>query len=357
MLPNIKKKYARWLFDSFSFDKALRYLEEAEASLEEILEFFPSLSDTSANITSPENVLLLEKSQMEESYVSLLPYLSDHRQRCIRQRNQVKSTDVDANKLLDDKQRLIDTVLLKIYLAIQDYLVSSLVRVNNYCDVKETETLLLHAKKYQELMDFYYGKSLHDKALSLIVNRIKNEDSSFTPDSLLKYLLRLDSENIDLILEYAQILYPDHQELFLQVFIRQGENENDLKPHAKVIDLFSSLDAVVSIPYLEYIIEIQNDTSEQAHSSLASLYLQCIQQGLSDDLSDIYQSKLRSFLQESDYYKPSYILSLLPVSTSSVVSKISFVHEKAILYGKMGQHAKAIQVLVDHQVDDDYIEK
>jgi hypothetical protein len=68
-------------------------------------------------------------------------------------------------------KQIVDTCLLKCFLLTNEHLVGSLVRLPNCCSVEETEQLLLEFRKYNELIDFYHGKDLHKKALSILKRR------------------------------------------------------------------------------------------------------------------------------------------------------------------------------------------
>ena len=69
---------------------------------------------------------------------------------------------------LENVQQIVDTCLLKTFLATNETLVGSLVRVQNYCNIEETEQLLIEFRKFHELIDFYFSKGLHFKALALL---------------------------------------------------------------------------------------------------------------------------------------------------------------------------------------------
>jgi tetratricopeptide (TPR) repeat protein len=67
-----------------------------------------------------------------------------------------------------DQATLVDTTLLKSYMQTNDALVGPLLRVQNHCDVKECETILMDKNKYKELVDLYNCKGLHSNALDLL---------------------------------------------------------------------------------------------------------------------------------------------------------------------------------------------
>ncbi|OMJ18420.1 Vacuolar morphogenesis protein 6 [Smittium culicis] len=103
-----------------------------------------------------------------------------------------------------DIAKYVDTTLLKVYLKIAPSLVGSLVRLVNYCDIQETEKILLKNSRYKDLIDFYYCKGLHRKALDLLFKRGSDPDEFLLKGVMqtIYYLQKLPSSYLDLILEY-----------------------------------------------------------------------------------------------------------------------------------------------------------
>ncbi|KAJ1826573.1 Vacuolar morphogenesis protein 6, partial [Coemansia sp. RSA 2599] len=64
--------------------------------------------------------------------------------------------------------QVVDTTLLKVYLECSPGLLGPLLRVKNYCDVEQSEGLLLEHKRFAELVDLYHGKGLYRNALQLL---------------------------------------------------------------------------------------------------------------------------------------------------------------------------------------------
>ncbi|KAJ3004584.1 UNVERIFIED_CONTAM: hypothetical protein HDU68_004993, partial [Siphonaria sp. JEL0065] len=81
---------------------------------------------------------------------------------------------------------VVDTTLLKVYLMVNEVLVGSLVRVENYCDLEEAE-IALKAKNVKVFL-------LHRKALENLSD----------PKGITTYLQKLDiNSHVDLFTEYV----------------------------------------------------------------------------------------------------------------------------------------------------------
>jgi hypothetical protein len=74
--------------------------------------------------------------------------------------------------------------------------------------VEEAERDLRRAKKWVELLDLYYSKNLHRKALTMLGNFLKQDNHPIGGSSgaMTRYLKRMGSEHSELILEFSEVL-------------------------------------------------------------------------------------------------------------------------------------------------------
>ncbi|KAJ1969426.1 Vacuolar morphogenesis protein 6 [Dispira parvispora] len=167
--------------------------------------------------------------------------------------------------------QLIDTTLLKTYLITNPRLVGPLVRVaNNACEIETSEKLLLQFQLYQDLVDLYFGKALHRKALQLLTRlATQNNVASSTeglslpagsdrltgPQATIQYLQRLPFQHLDLILEYSQWVMQRDPELAIEVFI--DENRPPMSylksPVDRIAQTLQKFGNEWAIQYLEFI--------------------------------------------------------------------------------------------------------
>ncbi|OLY81894.1 Vam6/Vps39-like protein [Smittium mucronatum] len=275
---------------------------------------------------------------------------------------------------------VVDTTLLKVYLEIAPSLVGSLVRVNNSCEIKETEKILLDLERYKDLVDFYYCKGLHRKALDLLFSR--GSDSS---EVVLKgisptvyYLQKLPSSQLDLILEYFSwplklsidiengINNPLYNDPDLEVFSPTSLIDIlfiDDRPIAKefnreLIGTFLSFFSLkLATYYLKFVLKSWNDTDVTIHDQLATYMIQDI---INDkDSSEITEnsssnsysvdsrtkpvpknSDLLQFLRTSKIYTASKVLAVLPTDFLFL--------ERSTVLGRLGRYKQGLSLLVQN---------
>ncbi|KAJ3118741.1 Vam6/Vps39-like protein [Phlyctochytrium bullatum] len=101
---------------------------------------------------------------------------------------------------LDDTlylSEVVDTTLLKVYLAVNHALVGPLVRIKNFCNLAECEEILLankvSVKVHQEILDYLesISASLESRYLEYMIDELKNEAPEFHDRLILNYLQTL----------------------------------------------------------------------------------------------------------------------------------------------------------------------
>ncbi|KAJ1975305.1 Vacuolar morphogenesis protein 6 [Dimargaris xerosporica] len=194
--------------------------------------------------------------------------------------------------------QLIDTTLLKAYLLNNPRLIGPLVRVNNACEIEVSERLLLDHHRYQELVDLYFGKALHRKALQLLFrlatattteSATDDVDASPSlslipaalkgPDATIQYLQRLSFQHMDLILEYSTWVLRSAPIKAMEIFADENRTPDAYlqSPIDRVADHLTKFGLAQAIQYLEFIRsfvlepiltrEKAQDTAEQEPSS------------------------------------------------------------------------------------------
>ncbi|KAJ3240486.1 Vam6/Vps39-like protein [Chytriomyces hyalinus] len=248
---------------------------------------------------------------------------------------------------------VVDTTLLKVYLLVNEGLVGSLVRVENFCDIQEAENALKQSRKYRELIDFYYGKGLHRKAL-------ENLDE---PDSIIQYLHRLNIvAHVDLFLEFSEPIFNRNVEEGLNIFTERYEDV-PLKTHLRIIDFFERKSAQLETRYLEYLIGNLDSDRPEFHDRIVLLYLQRLVEQLtrSDPPVDatgnfemlfvdseveassseflLLRKKLVLFLENSKFYRPERLISLFPDDV--------LLEEKVVVLGRLKMHRESLFICIE----------
>ncbi|KAJ5927916.1 hypothetical protein N7466_006872 [Penicillium verhagenii] len=302
-----------------------------------------------------------EEKDLKNSVRELQGYLADVRrrfQRFLGQDGGLKApapTDITDEasasvlKLLDfpssedflstirEKARLVDTTLFRAHMYATPSLAGSLFRIANFCDPEVVMERLEETGRYNDLIDFLYGKKLHRQALELLRRFGQGEEGVLSgPTRTVAYLQNLPPDEIDLILEFGEWPLQTDQEIGMEVFLTDTENAETLPRH-KVIRFLESLDSKLAVRYLEHVIHEWNDMSPDLHQQLLVLYLD----HLTADKNDAQtKEKFLEMLKESEQYSPAKILNRLDREDPE------FYEARAIVFSKMGQHRQVLEIYV-----------
>lgn len=206
--------------------------------------------------------------------------------------------------------RLVDTTLFRAYMFVSPSFAGPLFRIDNFCDPDVVNEKLIEAGRYNDLVDFFYGKKLHRQALELL-RRFgdSSEDEGLAPQlagpgRTVGYLKTLQPEMIDLILQFVDWPLRSDPELGMDVFLADTENAETL-PRDRVLGFLQRIDSKLAVRYLEHIIHELNDTTPDFHQKLVEIYIE----GLKDapfngeeERLDWYE-KTMSFLRGSRFYQ------------------------------------------------------
>ncbi|KAI4226221.1 MAG: hypothetical protein LQ349_006918 [Xanthoria aureola] len=242
---------------------------------------------------------------------------------------------------------LVDTTLFRAYMFASPSLAGPLFRLDNFCDPDVVKEKLIETRRYNDLVDFYYGKKLHEQALELLQKFGKQTQAEQTdsqlagPQRTVSYLQGLSAENIDLILRFADWPLNVDPNLGMEVFLADSENAETL-PRQRVLNFLSSKDKALAEKYLKHIIEELNDTTPAFHQKLVDIYIQGLKEGKFTDESnqEQWEEHTLSFLRSSHYYQPYKALQKLPADNPK------FYEPRAIVLNKMGQHKQALEIYV-----------
>ncbi|WRT65779.1 uncharacterized protein IL334_002728 [Kwoniella shivajii] len=250
-------------------------------------------------------------------------------------------TELDPEQLLRMAQ-VIYTGLIKVYLVARPILVGSLCRIENWCDVEEVEELLKAQKKFGDLIDLYQGKRMHGKALKMLQELAKDEEDKLDryPPTI-RYLQKLGSSELDLILESSKWIFDEDPKMALQIFTAD-EPEVESLPRTEVMRFLAEINEGACIGYLEHIINNLGEDGSDYHDKLAELYLAKVkaEEGAKadqDEREDSYDGLL-NFLNSSKQYRPYRLVSKLAAD--------ELPEARAILLGRMGKHEEALRIYV-----------
>ena len=215
--------------------------------------------------------------------------------------------------------RLVDTTLFRAYMLARPSMAGPLFRLPNFCDAGVVNDKLLESGRYNDLIDFFYGKRLHREALELLKRFGQAPEEGEAPSALrgpqrtVGYLQNLPPEMIDLILEFAEWPLKADPDLGMEVFLADTENAETL-PRAKVLDFLLNLDRMLAVKYLEHIINELNDDSPDFHQRLIDTYLGGLKspEVAGQQLKAEWKDKLLDFLRTSQHYEAWRVIKQLP---------------------------------------------
>lgn len=192
---------------------------------------------------------------------------------------------------------LVDTTMFKCYIIQSPALIGPLLRIHNNCDPVIVKTVLAHAGRWSELIDFYFGKKLHREALELLkflavdnsvnspttnpntdVGDYNTVNSKSVPDYLrgpeptVQYLQRLNNTYIDIIFEFAKYPIQLNEEFGVDIFL-EDTTESESLDRAKVLVFLESMSRSLSVKYLEHLIHRKNEANAYFHTALAIDYI------------------------------------------------------------------------------------
>ncbi|KAL2143281.1 hypothetical protein VTI28DRAFT_10588 [Corynascus sepedonium] len=255
--------------------------------------------------------------------------------------------DEQLERTLQSTFRTVDTALFRAYMYSRPTLVSSLFRIPNFCDPDVVNERLLEHNRFNELVDFFYGKKLHSQALGLL-RRFGSPDepdeaapSLHGPQRTVLYLQGLPPEMIDVILEYSEWTLRKDPELGMEVFLADSENAETL-PRDRVAPFLGSIDPKLEIQYLEHIINDLNDRTPNFHDRLVELFIKQLVDTENErgEEWDALMDRLVRFLRESEQYGLGKARTLIPKDDAP------FYEAQAVVLSKMGQHRQALVIYV-----------
>lgn len=218
--------------------------------------------------------------------------------------------------------KLIDTTLFRSYMHALPSLAGPLFRLDNFCDPHVVEEKLYEQGRYQDLIDFLYGKKLHREALEELARFGKNEAAEEVmpalrgPGRTVNYLQALPPEMIDIILEFAEWPIRTDAKIGMQVFLADTENAENL-PREKVLGFLANIDQLLALEYLEHVINELGDVTPEFHQRLVDFYLSRLKAGKFNDEAEknSAKEKLEEFLRSSVRYNKVKTFKELPADS------------------------------------------
>jgi len=326
-------------------------VRELQAYLADVRRRFQRFLNPDGSLKIPDPPTNAADDEFTDSVVKLLDFSREEREEAFAEK-------------LRDKARLVDTTLFRAHMFATPSLAGSLFRIANFCDPDVVMERLEETGRYNDLIDFLYGKKMHRQALELLrkFGQAETEDESAPqlhgPKRLVGYLQNLPPAKIDLILEFAEWPVREDPELGMEIFVADTENAETLPRH-QVLEFLEKIDITLAVQYLEHVIGELNDTTPDLHYKLLLLYLDRLNKGefVSDDDRVEWRNRFLETLRSSSQYSPAKMLDRLDRNGKRffhewnrwlllTVLDPEFFEARAIVFSKMGQHKQALEIYV-----------
>ena len=211
---------------------------------------------------------------------------------------------------LQETAKLVDTTLFRAYMLAQPSLAGALFRLPNFCDTNVVKEKLLESRRYNDLIDFLFGKRLHSEALDILKKLGQSSDEDDTPTQLrgpqrtVGYLQSLPPEEIDVILQYAEWPLKENSDLGMEIFLADTQNAETL-PRARALDFLEKIDQNLAVKYLVHIIDELDDSTPEFHQRLLEIYLNGLKSNsfATDQEKAAWKGKFLDFLRNSQHYE------------------------------------------------------
>ena len=254
--------------------------------------------------------------------------------------------------------KLVDTTLFRAYMFVSPSFAGPLFRIDNFCDPDVVNERLIEAHRYNDLVDFFYGKKLHRQALELLKKFGEAEAESeeapqlHGPQRTVAYLQNLPPEMIELILQFAEWPLNKDPSLGMEIFLADTENAETLH-RPRVLEFLQSIDQKLATTYLEHIIQELNDTTPDFHQRLVNIYIEHLKSGhfANDNDQAVWKEKMIDFLKTSKHYQAYKALQKLSKDDPNLFEA------RAIVLSNMGQHKQALDIYVFQLKDADKAEE
>lgn len=379
-IKKIDHLHAFHLFCNKEFKESMNLFSKLDSDPSLVIGLFPNLvpEKTRSKFEYPSAPPVLEGADLKAALKALIDYLLP-----VRRKLSNDSNKEDPSKQL--LRQIVDTTLLKCYLHTSDGLVASLLRLpDNQCHLEETEEALKQFQKFNELIILYSSKGLHRKALDMLTAQCRekkresgnqaassslsnNSSRSSTPsgtpfnnyhERIINYLQHLPHEHISLMFEYSEWILKEYPEDGLKIFTEDFGSETEHLPRDKVITFLERVNGNLVTQYLEHIIDVWNDSTPANHNLLIYKYRERVNQLLPEFLRSlpegsklpdpgkepgdlgVIRGKLLTFLKRSKYYSTD----VLPAH----FLKDGLWHERALVMGRIGNHAEALSIYIKH---------
>lgn len=351
----IRYQYANHQFRKGHYEDAMEMYEALGCNPFNVLTLYPNLLPAELQQKfGTEKAADLDGASLKNALQALVKYLS-------RFRDPKSAESAGPPNLKDDYSSctsladIVDTVLLQSYIKLGDSIsAQELLNSPNCCHIKECEKVLAAYQKFHELVLLYKSKGLHQRALEMLAKLGTQPGPLQGPRMTIRYLKTLGSDNIEAILQFSKWPLEIAPTEALDIFTADRLDGQALPPDVilRHIQSVKSAAAVISTPYLEWLINDCGVTSAEFHNDLVFRYLETVtalkkeepkhspvhkmRAGSEPGLLGVTRGRLLGFLKSSHHYNAEKMLSRFPMD--------DMFEERAVLLSRIGQHEQALSI-------------
>ncbi|EEE59815.1 hypothetical protein OsJ_12351 [Oryza sativa Japonica Group] len=296
-------------------------------------------------------VFLLGRCQLqqppESCLLELLVLTLPHRPHLVLKRAQTHTSSIAR-----EMATVLDTSLLQaLILTGQSSGAIELLKGLNYCDLKICKEFLEERSDYMVLLELYKSNEMHREALQLLNQLVeeskaemgKNDfNKKFNPQMIIEYLRPLCRSDPMLVLESSLYVLErnpsDTIELFLSENVPADLVNSYLKQHAPNLQS-TYLELMLSMSVSGINPNLQNELVQLYLSEVLDWHKILKEEGnWTEKTYSPTRKKLITTLENNSGYNTDILLKRLPQD--------ALFEERAILYGKINQHLRALSLYV-----------
>eukprot|EP00123_Amoebidium_parasiticum_P004684 comp15977_c0_seq1/m.13392 comp15977_c0_seq1/g.13392 ORF comp15977_c0_seq1/g.13392 comp15977_c0_seq1/m.13392 type:complete len:878 (-) comp15977_c0_seq1:252-2885(-) len=363
-LMQVRHLNAEHLLEQHKFEEAMNLFIQNDADPKMVIGYYPSLLPEEVKMSAqfPTTIANLSGEDLQNSIFALISFLSSKRDALDRaERDGMPITDE-----IRENRMVIDTYLLKCFVAVSPHNLQKLLKRPNHCNISESEKCLKQNKRIKDLLTLYEYKGLHRKALVLLQEQSSDPSSELSGvQHSVSYMQHLLPDNLDLVLEFSWWILQTHPQEGLRIFTSPAPTATGEpavltnQMHERILAHIETIAPGLARDYLEYMVKVENDPNPKYHNKLVISYVQAMMPLLRTYRASLngakaveagnepgelgpLRRKLLEFLDTSQHYDAALMLQ------GTLFNEL--LEEKAALYGKIGRHEKAL-VIYAHTLD------
>ncbi|CAB3383602.1 Hypothetical predicted protein [Cloeon dipterum] len=348
-----KQQAAFAYFATKEFQRAQEMFIESAVDVREVISLFPNLMPEASTFVRSIPPLH-EIADVDQLYQKD----EDAKQQarlCMRQLLE-QLRDPTASHI--NHQFELDTALVKLYAeSNKDNLAAFILAGDVQCDIKDCLHWLERLECFNAVALLHKQSKNSELALEFWARLAREElhDDSFQGLNFFAECLA-STKDLDLVWKHAAFVLQRDEEAGAKIFTCRSKDQSYIPLDVdEVVELLQKFPKAL-VQYLEYLVLEEKNQDEKFHSRLAVIYLESLLQmqknGSSLEEISRFRKKFQRFLHESNLYRVQTVLSK--------IKGMGLDQETATLYGKLGDHDKALTILVhrlkDYSAAEEYCE-